>query len=60
MLATEIENWALHCSIKDRGSGFYHNPSPPPSINVGGSGKASDDNMTWINIVLQGADHFFP
>ena len=50
LLTTEIENGELHGSIRSRGSRFYHNPSlplpPPPSINVGGSGKASD-NMCW-------------
>ena len=52
MLTTKIENGAWHCSFKRRGSRFYHNPSPPPSINVGGSGKASD-NMIQINIALE-------
>ena len=44
-LTTEIENEASHCSIESTGSCFYHNPSPPPSINVGASGKA---NLTWL------------
>ena len=51
MFTTEIENGACHCSVESRGSCFYHNPYPPPSINVGGSGKASD-NITWINNAL--------
>ena len=29
--------WTWHCSIESRGSCFYHNPSPPPSINFKGS-----------------------
>ena len=33
-------------------------PSPPQSINVGGSGKASD-NMTRINIALGERGYFF-
>ena len=31
---------------------------PTHQINVGGSGKVSD-NMTWINIALGGRGHFF-
>ena len=51
ILTTEIENGASHCSIESRGSRFYYNSFPPHQINVGGSGKASD-NMTWINITI--------
>ena len=51
MLISEIENGACYCSVESTGSRFYHNPSLPPSINVGGSGKASD-NIPWINIAL--------
>ena len=31
---------------------FYHNPSPPPSVNVGDLALAFD-NMTQINIELR-------
>ena len=34
-----------------RGSCFYHNPSPSPSLNVGDLALTSD-NMTRINIEL--------
>ena len=34
------------------GSCFYHNPSLPPSVNVGDVALASD-NMTWINTELR-------
>ena len=34
MLTTEKENGELHRMLKSRGSRFYHNPSPTPSINA--------------------------
>ena len=57
MLTTEIANGAWHCSIESRGICFYHNPSPPLSINVGECGKASD-NMTHIKITLGEIGYF--
>ena len=55
----ETENGACHCAVESRGSRFYHNPPPPLSINVGGSGKASD-YITWMNIALgEERGHFF-
>ena len=41
---------------ESRGSCFYHNPSPPPSVNVGDLALASD-NMTRINIELGERGH---
>ena len=35
-----------------RGSCFYHNPFPSPSLNIGDLALASD-NMTRINIELE-------
>ena len=58
MFTTEIENGVWFASIESRGSRFNHNPSPPPSINVRGSGKSSVI-MTRINIALGPRDHFF-
>ena len=58
MLTTEIENGAWHCSLENRGSHFYHNPSLRHQINVGVSGKASD-NMTLINIASGERGFFF-
>ena len=58
MLTTETENEAWFCSMESRGLHFYHNPAPSTSINVGGSGMASD-NMTWINIALKERGYFF-
>ena len=49
MLTAEVENGACRCSL---GSRFYHNPPPLPSINVGGSDKASN-NITRTNIELR-------
>ena len=40
-----------------RGSCFYHNPSPPPSANVGDLALSSD-NMTCINIELGKGGYF--
>ena len=54
MLTTEIESGACHCSLEGRGSRWniisYH--SPPPSINVGEFGMASN-KFTQISIVLE-------
>ena len=36
---------------ESKGSCFYHNPSPPPSVNVGDLALAFA-NMTRINIEL--------
>ena len=41
---------------ESRGSCFYHNPSPPPSVNVGDLSLVSD-NMTRINIALGNGGH---
>ena len=55
---TEIENGTWHCSIDSRGSQFYHNSSLlATSINVGGSGKASDNTRDQLCIGVRG--HFF-
>ena len=59
MLTTEVKNGTWHYSTESRGSCFYHNPSLPPSISVGGSGKASDI-MTQINIALGERGYFSP
>ena len=51
MFTTKIENKAWHCPIERRGPRFYHNSSPPPSVNVGGSGTGfwqHDSNQHWV------------
>ena len=47
-----------HCSIKGRGSCFYHNPSPPHQSILGDLAKASD-YITQINIALGVGVTFF-
>ena len=42
---------------ESRGSCFYHNPSLPPSVNVGDLALAFD-NMALINIELGNEGHF--
>ena len=51
MFTTKIENKVWHCPIERRGRRFYHNPSPPPSVNVGGSGTGfwqHDSDQHWV------------
>ena len=59
IITTEIENWAWHCSAKYKDSCLYHNPSPPPSNQCWGSGKASD-NISQINIAARKGVTFSP
>ena len=59
MLTTEVENGAWHCLTESRGVlTFNIILISPNQINVGGSGKASD-NMTRINIVSGERGFFF-
>ena len=51
MLTAEIWHGVWHCSKESRDLSFYH-LSPPPSGNVGGSGKASN-NVTEINVTRE-------
>ena len=51
--------WELFCSVKNRGSCFYHNPNLPPSISVRRSDKTSN-NMLQINIALGEGVTFSP
>ena len=60
MLTTAVENGAWHWLIESRGVLAFAIILPHPhQINVGGSGKASD-NMTRINIASGERGYFFP
>ena len=59
MLTTAVENSAWHCLIESRGVLAFTIILPSPhQINVGGSGKASD-NMTRIDVASGERGFFF-
>ena len=54
LLRQATQKWGMTWYyIESRGSCLNHNPSPPPSINVGGSDMAFD-NMTLIKLHVTG------